>query len=177
MAFDFGKYVKNYNMNNDCGNNNNDPDDEMNPLLKLHTECMYYDVDDMDKFVEPGNGFTLTCIHMNIHSLPSKYDQLRCLISNLKDVGIVIHCIMLCETFLTDINSNMFPLPGYQLYYNNRKHGRGGGVALYIRNEFQARLRSDLIINHDKQFESILAEITLNDKKIMVGEIYRVPGK
>ena len=100
---------------------------------------------------------------MNIHSLPSKYDQLRCLISNLKDVGVVLHCIMLCETFLTDVNSNMFPLPGYQLYCDTRKHGRG--VALYIRNKFQARLRSDLIINHDKQFESILAEITLNDKK------------
>ena len=23
---------------------------------------------------------------------------------------------MLCETFLTDVNSNMFPLPGYQLW-------------------------------------------------------------
>ena len=45
MAFDLGKYVRIYNMNNDNGNNKNYPDDEMDPLLKFHTEYMYYDID------------------------------------------------------------------------------------------------------------------------------------
>ena len=45
---------------------------------------------------------------------------------------------MLCAIFLTDVNSTMFLLPGYQLYCNNRKHCRSGGVALYTGNEFQA---------------------------------------
>ena len=55
------------------------------------------------------------------------------MLANLHETGIVIDCIMLCETFLTDLNQNMFHLPGYQFVSNNRTGRKWGGVALYIK--------------------------------------------
>ena len=66
---------------------------------------------------------------------------------------------MLCETFLTDVNCDMFPIPGYQFVCNNRQRGRGGGVALYISDDVQCSLRNDLTINLNNEFETIFVEI------------------
>ena len=124
-----------------------DPDDEVSPLLRLNLDCLYYNIDDMVKFTQLGNNYKYTSIHLNIHSLSSKYNQLRTMIANLKDIGMIIHFIMLCETFLMDSNKDMFSLPGYQFICNNRVHGRGGGVALYVRDIFQINIRNDLTVN------------------------------
>ena len=122
MTYDFGKFLKSY-MDSGQGDNG-DPDDEVSPLLRLNLDCLYYNIDDMIKFTQLANNYK--------YSLPSKYDQLRTMIANLEDIGIIIHFIMLCETFLMDSNKDMLPLPGYQFICNNRVHARGGGVALYI---------------------------------------------
>ena len=75
-----------------------DPDDEVSPLLRLNLDCLYYNIDYMVKII-------------NIHqfTLSSKYDQLRIMIANLEDIGIIIHFIMLCET-LMDSDKDIFPL-------------------------------------------------------------------
>ena len=146
-----------------------DPDDEVSPLLRLNLDCLYYNIDDMVKFTQLGNNYKYTSIHLNIHSLPSKYDQLRTMIANLEDIGIIIHFIMLCETFLMDSNKDMFPLPGHQFICNNRVYGRGGGVAFYVRDIFRVNIRNDLTINHGVEFESIFCEARHNEQKLIVG--------
>jgi ubiquinone biosynthesis protein Coq4 len=45
---------------------------EVNTLLKLNIECMYYNIDDMHKLTKECAGYMYTAIHLNIHSLPSK---------------------------------------------------------------------------------------------------------
>ena len=175
MSLDFGEYLRSY-LDSGDGDGTGSGDDEVSPLLRLNVDCLYYDIDDMVKLAIPGHKHRYTAIHLNIHSLPSKYDQLRLIIANLEDVGLTIHFLMLCETFLSDINMNMFPIPGYQFVCNNRKRGRGGGVALYIRDEFQFSVRNDLTVSYDREFESIFAEIDHNGHKLVLGEIYRVPG-
>ena len=61
--------------------------------------CTYYDIYDSHKIGNNNLGYKYTAIHLNIHSLPSKYDQLRNMLSELKDKNIAITFIMLCETF------------------------------------------------------------------------------
>ena len=56
---------------------------------------------DMSKLVIRGHNHKYTVIHLNIHSLPSKYDHL---ITNLEDISLVINLFMLCETILSYIN-------------------------------------------------------------------------
>ena len=71
---------------------------------------------------------------------------------------------------------NMFPPPGYQFVCNNRKLDRGGGFTLYIRDEFQFSVPDNLTVSYDHRFYSIFAEINHNGHKLVLGEIYRVPG-
>ena len=105
------------------GNDDNSNDNENNlldeSLSKLITKCKYYDLDDMSK-LSTGQKFNYTALHINIHSLPSKHDELLTLLSNLLDKGIEINFIMLCETFLNDANKDMYSIPGYQFIQKNR---------------------------------------------------------
>jgi hypothetical protein len=171
MSLDFGKYLETYQSSGD------DDDDEVNgPLWNLNMDCTYHDIDNIQTFNYDNHGYKFTAMHLNIHSLPSKYDQLRTMLGQLRDRGISIHFVMLCETFLTDVNCNMFPIPGYQFVCKNRGRGRGGGVALYIWEEFQFSIRDDLSFNFDLEFESVFVEVGYHTHKCIVGEIYRVPN-
>jgi len=98
------------------------------------------------------------------------------MLADLQDVGINIDIIMLCETFLNDINKAMFHIPGYQFSCKNRIRGRGGGVAMFIRDLLNFVVIADLSINHDIEFESLFVEVNNTAKRLLVGEIYRVPG-
>ena len=73
-------------------------------------------------------------MHLNIHSLASKLDELRNILVNLQEQDVSIHFILLCETTLTDAGVGMCSLPGYNLVCKNRETGRGGGVVIYIKN-------------------------------------------
>ena len=110
----FNEYLSPY-RDDGYGNDRDDEDNESNSLLKLNIECKYYDTDDM---TTPNHKYT--AIHLNIRSLPSKHDQLQMIISNLRDMDLTIDFIMVCETYLTDINKDMFPLDGYDFVNNNR---------------------------------------------------------
>ena len=72
---------------------------------------------------------------------------------------ITVHFIMLCETFLLDVNADRFNIPGYCFVHKSRKYISRGGVALYTSNEFHFKLRPDLCINIEGEFECIAAEI------------------
>ena len=50
------------------------------------------------------------------------------------------------------------------------------GVAIYTRDKFQHKLRDDLTMNYNNEFESIFIEIDDNMHNVLIGEIYRVPG-
>jgi hypothetical protein len=97
VNFEFDEYLISYVKDDD-----DDDDDNYNDsLMKLHRNCEYYDIDEMARFVVSRRGYHYIAIHVNIQSLPSKYDQLRSLVSNMRDIGMLIHLIMLCEAFLT----------------------------------------------------------------------------
>ena len=100
--------------------------------------------------------FLYRALHLNIHSLPSKYDQLDNLLSR---IGINLDFIMLCETFLNNINYDKFNNPGYNFAQSHRKNCRGGGVGIYISTKYQFTLRDDIAINVESEFESIFVEI------------------
>jgi len=77
-------------------------------------------------------------------------------------LAIIIDCIMLCETFLSDLNQTMFPLPGNHFVSNNTTWCKGGGIAMYIRELIQYKIRDDLTKNISYEFEYIFIEIDQN---------------
>ena len=53
--------------------------------------------------------------------------------------------IFVTETWLTEsIPDEAIPIPGFNLFRKDRPSGRGGGVAIYVNNEFPIKIRNDI---------------------------------
>ena len=52
-------------------------------LLKLNVHCMYHEMKNPKAVITTDQQYLYTSIHLNIRSLPAKYDQLRTMISEL----------------------------------------------------------------------------------------------
>jgi exonuclease III len=115
-------------------------------------------------------------MHLNIQSLPAKFDKLKLLISELQEQDIHLDFILLCETFLNDNIANQFNIKGYNLVYKNRTKSTRGGVAIYANTKYNFAVRDDLALNTPCVFESVFIEIQSNKCNVIVGEIYRVPN-
>ena len=95
-------------------------DDEDQDILAkcgelFHKECSYYDVDDLKDITVPG-GSEYRVMHHNIQSLPSKFDDLKILLDSMSENYKKPDFILLCETFLTTCNEDMFKLMVITLY-------------------------------------------------------------
>lgn len=88
------------------------------------------------------------------------------------------HVIGVVETWLCEeISDHQVDLPGYTMLRVDRHSKRGGGVALYIRNELDARfLSSSAGAGEVVLPEYLIAEVWgLSQHKIMVAIVYRPP--
>lgn len=115
-------------------------------------------------------------LHINIQSLPAKFERLKELISTAKDIGIELDFILLCETFLTDAIVNLYNIPGYNMIYKNRIIKSRGGVLIYLLKKYKYNVVEELSIFKEGEFEAVFAEAEYHKNKLMVGEIYRIPN-
>ena len=116
---------------------------------------------------------SLKCFYFNARSIMNKTDELELYLTQEKPdiVGIT-------ETWTyEDIEDSEICMEGYTLLRKDRVIGdksRGGGVALYIRNEFSVTTRDDLT---EANFpESIWCNIEIGGEKTLVGVCYRPPS-
>ena len=77
------------------------------------------------------NSDMFTVMHFNIRSLPAHFDDLILMLHNYQTMKISGDGILLCETFLTDLNCNLFQIKGYNFYEIHRKNQKGGGVGCF----------------------------------------------
>ena len=147
-----------------------------NQLKLLNINSKYYDIESIPQSIPTNSQFRYKTVHLNIRSLPDKHSKLKLFVQRLKDSHLSVDFILLCETFLTAINSNMYQIPGYKFIHKSRSQSTRGGVAMYIREDIQFKLRDDLSLFNENEFESIFIEVTQNQKSTIVGEIYRIPS-
>ena len=84
---------------------------------------------------------------------------------------------LLCETFVHDGNSNLFELPGYNHVHKNRINRSRGGIAIYAKPEIEYKIRDDISIFDEGEFESIFIETnSCTEVNNVNGEIYRIPN-
>ena len=114
----------------------------------------------------------VTVLHLNVRSVIRNLDLLKDLVKDHH--GNQPDLIALCETFLHNNNIGKCNIPGYELVYNNRKTGKGEGVALFIKESIPYRILSDLCIT-TQNIESVFVEIQLS-KNICFGEVDRIPN-
>ena len=87
--------------------------------------------------------------------------------------------IALSETWLTDVNCNLYNINGYNAEHTVRKVKRGGGVSLYIKDKVSYSKIDELSLSNDI-LESVFISINKcefqSEKDIIVGVIYRPPN-
>ncbi len=142
----------------------------------VNNSCTYTTPDELKFESIRINGSELSILHLNIHSLPGKIDELRSLLSILKAKKMHIDVILLCETFITDTSKDQCKLDDYDLTEEHRKNMQRGGVAIYVHKSLKFSERKDLNIFQEGFFESCFIELSVKSKTIVIGEIYRVPG-
>lgn len=113
-------------------------------------------------------GFKIS--HLNVRSITHKMDSIRLL---LKDKTFDIFTVS--ETWLNPrITDAEITIPGYSVVRKDRT-SRGGGVAIFIRDEIPFKIRRDIATN-TANYESLLIEINRHKcKKQFVCCIYKPP--
>ena len=65
----------------------------------------------------------------------------------METINLVIDIICISETWINENTHCDSFFPGYQSFHSMRENRRGGGVAIYVRNYFQANVIEDLTCN------------------------------
>lgn len=97
-----------YSASSSLNNNNFDLQNYLNPDNDYPNnfrvpDTTYIDTDNIQATLKDINA-KYSCLHLNIQSLPSKFDNLKDLLQILNDANTDIDYILMCETFLNDNN-------------------------------------------------------------------------
>ena len=147
-----------------------------NPLALISIDSPYLDIEDIPTKIPPDIGFSYKTLHINIHSVPDKIDKLREMLAQFLNVNIEFDFILLCEAFMKDNTMHLYNLSGYTLVCNNRQMLIKGGVAIYIRDSISYKVREDISVFYEGEFETIFIETTGCAHRTIVGEVYRIPN-
>ena len=98
-----------------------------NPLTTHGIHSEYFDFDSLKSLCEQVSykERRLSVIHMNIQSLPSKFTKLKYFILITSRAGFTCDVILICETFLNNVNFDLYQLPGYTFLSNILCFNRG----------------------------------------------------
>ena len=107
-------------------------------------------------------------LYTNATSLANKWNEFNSLI-NFLDLP---HIIMITETWFND--KSITNLSNYKAFIKNRGVVRGGGVAIYVRNDLRAFDITDEILNFNYG-EMIWCRVQTDNESIIVGCMYRPP--
>ena len=108
----------------------------------------------------------LKITYQNIRVLESNFEMLQEFVTSLKKIDI----ISLSETHLTDECYSDYSLPSYNFIFRNRNQGKGGGVAMFIKDNIIYKRRGDWEKNMS---ECLWIKIfTKNSKLFLIGCFY-----
>ena len=97
-------------------------------------------------------------------------------LSLLQNLELRFSFIGITETWLRDL-SHHTDISGYNFVHNPRKDRTGGGVGLYLAENFDFKCRADLVFSCTECAESLFVEINRpKEKNIIVGVVYRPPN-
>jgi len=142
------------------------------PFKDLENSCNYYDENSLcSKFSTYDN---FSAMSINIQSLPAKFNQFNLLINSLNQKKLFPSVICLQEIWQLP-NDQVFSINGYHspLFKCRNNNIQGGGVAIYINQEFSFTDLPEYSIFFDRILESKFVKVSISPKKhIIIGSIY-----
>ena len=106
----------------------------------------------------------VSLLHQNVRGLLHNFTAIEELLYTHKNIDI----LTLSETHIcvAEDNDKLYHVRGYNFEKRNRPNGKGGGVALYIKDSIDYIRRTDL---ESKTLENIVIEIVLTTSKNFYG--------
>lgn len=130
--------------------------------------CTYHDYDSFNISVSKLNpNKFMAALHLNLRSIRDKGDDLR---EFLENMDISFNVLMFTETWLTQ-SEKPPQLEGYTYQGITRTNGRGGGVAMYLREHLQYEVISSFTTTNEH-----IECLTVCLKSFYVCVIYRPPN-
>ena len=146
---------------------------DLNEDSDIHYPSSNYITTNQFKSLEEKND-TFSVMHLNIRSLNCNFDNFRFLTDTSSHTKFSV--IGLTETWLTHESACLYSLPGYDFVENSRINRKGGGVALYVNQNFDYFIHSDLNCMTEI-VESLIIEIRIpSSKNILIAVFYRPPN-
>ena len=140
-------------------------------LLNVSFTDAYFDADKFNNSFQYENG-SLNIIHINIRSMRKNIDNFVAFLETLK---FKFQVLCFSETWLNEIRviENIFP--DFSSFHSMRpvSSSPGGGVAIYISNEF---ISSEILSYNDECMECLFADVSDGNSRIIVGSCYRPPN-
>ena len=135
-------------------------------IFSSYINCGYLNLDELDTSLSCEN---LNLFSYNVRSLPKHFYEV---LGEINYSNFDLLCFT--ETRLCENTKNMFKLPEYEGFYNNR-NSSGGGVAIYAKQALHANLVNCFTFMRP-YIESVFVKISRGKEKILIGNIYRPPN-
>ena len=167
----YDTHIRNFMDNNTADLNYNfDSNDQCGQLVTSH----YFTEQHFRSFITSDSAEkNLFLLHLNIRSASKNFDNLKLFLDNNQFPKSSF--IGLTETWFSDNPCPLFSLPNFNLIVNNRTKRPGGGVALYIPQQYDYTLIANMTISNDV-LETLFVEIrNPKGKNLMLGVFYRPP--
>lgn len=111
----------------------------------------------------------LTIIHINICSLSNKsFHKLQVYLEKSLEKNDMI---IITETNSLIGEMNLFNLNGYNMEYYCRDKKKGGGIAIYIKENIKITRKETMKFQYEKNIE-----IEIDNENILINAIYRSPS-
>ena len=123
------------------------------------------------------DNYNFVVLQLNIRSIILHQSELCSILQLLADKNLTIDVLILCETFLSSKINQLVNIPGYSMISNSRTNHKGGGVAILIRDGITYKKHPDLNVMHEKEVESVYAEVRAkNGRTFVLGSLCRAPN-
>ena len=150
-------------INDNSVNGTSDVSNNINSTMHTNDDSIKYKNEIKDNF---------SLLPINSRSINTNFDSVDTLLNSLNNFSFSV--IGISETWLHSNSPDIFNIPNYYMIHDDRKTGRGGGVALYIHCKFKHKIRKDI---HIEGIENIFIEIENKfGKNIIIGTLYRPPS-
>ena len=148
---------------------------DLSSLLQSENGCEYTDLSDDPHFdpIVTAKG-SINVLHLNIRSLQKNKDNLTLLLSDMRDKGIVVHLIGLCETFVSKESESLFNIENYCAVHRYRQGRLGGGTTVLIHDT--VKLLEVLSSDFNNCFESTSVKVEYKSKILHFAEFYHPPN-
>ena len=134
-------------------------------------KCKYYSEISLCNEISNLDENFLSCFALNTQSLPSKYNDLLNLVSNLSQNNLTLDILSLTETWTSDFTR--YSIPNYTVFSASRTNSSRGGCAIYVKSSIISTRIDNNCFFFDNIIESCAIRIESNNFKCIILCIYR----